>query len=116
LLGIGFSNTVQAFAGFMDVAVTTKQVAPNVVLVNGAVGGMSAARIQNPDDEASGTQYWNSVDERLKAAGVSRAQVQVVWIKETIPRRHLGGFPAYVKTLQAELTRVVQVVHQRSRR
>src|SRR5262249_7967735 len=70
LLGIGFSNTVQAFNGLMQVAKEDPVVNPKVVLVNGAVGGMSAFRIQNPDDNASGTKYWNTVDDRLKAAGV----------------------------------------------
>jgi hypothetical protein len=110
LLGVGFSNTVQAFAGFMEVAGTDKQLNPRLVLVNGARGGMSACRIQNPDDKGSGTAYWKTVDDRLRAAGVTRAQVQVIWIKETDPGPHQGGFPKYVQTLQAELTRIVQIL------
>jgi hypothetical protein len=113
LLGIGFSNTVQAFAGFMQVAQADKEINPRVVLVNGARGGMSAFHIQNPDDKASGTTYWTSVDDKLKAAGVTRAQVQVIWIKETNPAPHQGAFPKYIQTLQAELTRIVQILPKR---
>ena len=49
VLGIGFSNTVQVYSGFMQVAKEDKEINPRVVLVNGAVGGMSANMIQDPD-------------------------------------------------------------------
>jgi len=113
LLGIGFSNTVQAFAGFVKVVQRDRGVNPKLVLVNGAVGGMSAAMVQNPDDQKRGTQYWATVDERLKAAGVTRPQVQVVWIKETDPAPHEGGFPKYTQALESELTKIVQTLRQR---
>ncbi len=109
LLGIGFSNTVQVFNGFMKVAKDDKELNPKVVLVNGAVGGMSANMIQDPD-KGRGALYWKTVDERLKEAGVTRAQVQVIWLKETNPAPHEGGFPQYAKTLQSELTRIVQLL------
>jgi hypothetical protein len=110
LLGIGFSNTVQAFAGFMQAARDDKEVNPQLVLVNGAMGGMSAHMVQDPSDQGRGTKYWSGVDDKLKAAGVTRAQVQVIWIKETNPAPHAGGFPSYIRALQAELTRIVQVL------
>jgi hypothetical protein len=113
LLGIGFSNTVQAFHGFMEVAERDPEINPKLLLVNGAVGGMSAAMIQDPDDGKRGTQYWNTVDDRLKAGGATRAQVQVIWIKETDPAPHEGSFPGYIRTLESELTRIVQVLPAR---
>jgi hypothetical protein len=113
LLGVGFSNTVQSFNGFMQVAQEEQGLNPRVVLVNGAVGGMSANMIQNPDDNGRGAKYWATVDERLKAAGVTWPQVQVIWLKETNPAPHEGGFPKYIQTLQAELTRIVQLLPAR---
>lgn len=113
LLGIGFSNTVQAFNGFQEAVQADPQVNPHLVLVNGAVGGRSAAMIQNPDDQKLGTQYWATVDERLQAAHVTREQVQVVWIKETDPAPHQGGFPKYIQTLEQELTKIVQILPRR---
>src|SRR5439155_18736621 len=77
-----------------------------------AVGGMTAAMTQNPDDGGSGTRYWATVDQRLKEAGVTRAQVQAVWVKQA-DARPTTGFPAYAQTLQAELTRIVQVLAAR---
>jgi hypothetical protein len=112
LLGVGFSNTVQAFSGFMEVARGDKDISPKVVLVNGAVGGMSANMIQNPD-EGRGEKYWVTVAERLKAAGVTPVQVQVIWLKETNPAPHKGAFPKYIQDLQAELTRIVQILPRR---
>jgi enterochelin esterase-like enzyme/dienelactone hydrolase len=113
LLGVGFSNTVQVFNGFMNAAADGRDFHPQVVLVNGAMGGMSARMVQDPDDKGTGTKYWSRVDEQLKAALVTRAQVQVVWIKETNPAPHEGGFPKYTAALQAELTRIVQVLPKR---
>jgi Putative esterase len=114
LLGIGFSNTVQSFNGFVQRAAEDRGINPKVVLVNGAMGGMSARMVQDPDDKVSGTKYWTAVDDRLKEAGVTRAQVQAIWIKETDPAgQQQGGFPRYTRDLQTELSRIVQVLPRR---
>jgi hypothetical protein len=113
LLGIGFSNTVQAFGGFMKVAADETGLNPRVLLINGAVGGMAAQMVQQADT-GRGKQYWDSIDEKLKAAGVTRAQVQVVWIKETNPEQlNEGGFPKYIRDFQAQLASIVRIVHER---
>jgi hypothetical protein len=109
LLGIGFSNTVQAFNGFKLVAAGDQEINPRIVLINGAVGGMSAEMIQDPD-EGRGTLYWATVDDRLKAAGVTRAQVQVVWIKETNPSRNDVKFPKGAQDLQGQLGKIVRIL------
>ena len=112
LLGIGFSNTVQAFNGFMKVARDDPSINPRVLLVNGAVGGMSAEMVQQADS-GRGKQYWDTVDERLKAAAVTRAQVQVVWIKETNPQGGQPAFPGNAQALQAQIGHIVRIVHER---
>jgi hypothetical protein len=113
LLGIGFSNTVQAFNGFMQVAAKDPSLNPKVVLVNGAVGGMAAEMVQQTET-GRGKQYWETVDERLKDVGVTRAQVQVVWIKETNPQQlNIGGFPKAVQDFQSQLSNIVRIVHDR---
>lgn len=113
LLGLGFSNTVQAFNGFMQVAKEDKYLNPKLVLVNGAKGGRSAFMIQNPDDGKWGTDYLQDVDKKLRAAGVTRRQVQVVWIKETNPNLPDPGFPKFTQDLQAQLGIIVRLVHKR---
>jgi hypothetical protein len=114
LLGIGFSNTVQAFNGFMKVAEREESTLnPHLVLVNGAVGGMAAQMVQQADTDR-GKQYWIAVDQKLEDAGVTRAQVQAVWIKETNPQQlNVGGFPKEVQDFQAQLANIVRLVHDR---
>src|SRR5262249_25409499 len=65
--------------------------------------------IQDADDKGSGTRYWTTVDERLKSAGVTRAQVQAVWIKQA-DAGPSQGFPKYAQTLQEELANIVRLL------
>ena len=111
LLSVGMSNTSQASNGFQKVLVGAAGINPQVVFVNGAQGGMTAARIQDPDS-ADGTKYWGEVDLRLQNAGVTRNQVQVIWIKEADAGPN-QGFPGYAKKLEVELTRIVQIFPKR---
>lgn len=128
LLGIGFSNTVQSFDGFMATAREDKALNPRLVLVNGAHGGRSAFMIKNPDDHATGEHYWKTwVPEHLATAGVTAAQVQAIWLKETDATLAPGqmkmmglsgayetplhmGFPKGARTLQGELEKIVEVM------
>jgi hypothetical protein len=112
LLSIGMSNTSQASTGFAKRLAGFTEKNPHVVFVNGAVGGQTAAAIQDPDDNGRGTKYWATVDQRLEQAGVTRAQVQAVWIKQADagPKE---GFPAYAQKLQGELTKIVQIFPKR---
>jgi hypothetical protein len=112
VMSVGMSNTNQSWAGLLRVARGDKAINPHVLLVNGAVGGQTAAAIQDDEDGGRGTQYWKTVDERLKAAGATRAQVQAVWIKQADAGPN-QGFPAYAKKLEGELSRIVQVLHKR---
>ncbi len=112
LLTIGMSNTMQATTGFQQAASGDSEINPQVVIVNGAQGGQTAARTVDPDDGASGSAYWKGVDDRLKSAGVSRGQVQAVWIKQA-DASPTEGFPEYAIKLENELARIVQVVHRR---
>jgi len=112
LLTIGMSNTNQATNAFIQLANASADKSPAVVIVNGAQGGMTATRIKNPNDGGSGSQYWSVVDDRLRAAGVTRAQVQAVWLKQANagPRE---GFPGYARTLQQEMGTIVQLLPSR---
>lgn len=112
LLSVGMSNTAQASQGFAPLLAKFADKNPALVFVNGAQGGMTAKAIENPDDSKTGTTYWTKVDEALKTAGVSPAQVQTVWIKQADAGPN-QGFPAYAKTLQAELAKIVQILPAR---
>jgi hypothetical protein len=109
LLSVGMSNTSQASGGFQQAIQGDRGINPHVLFVNGAVGGMTARAIQNPNDNGPGTKYWTEVAQRLAKAGVTSVQVQAIWIKEADagPRE---GFPGYARTLEEELTRLVQLL------
>jgi hypothetical protein len=112
LLSVGMSNTTQEFSAFRALADASPRKNPKLLLVDGAQGAMPAAAIQNPDDHASGTRYWTTVDERLGAVGATRAQVQAAWIKEA-DAGPSQDFPDYARKLQGELQRIVQAMHSR---
>jgi hypothetical protein len=112
LLSVGMSNTSQASDGLARQLRGYADKNPALVFVNGAQGGMTAKAIQNPDDNATGTRYWTTSDDRLKKAGVTPLQVQAVWIKQA-DAGPSSGFPKYAQTLQAELKNVVQVIAKR---
>jgi hypothetical protein len=112
LLSVGMSNTTQVFSAFKRIANADSEKNPRLVLVDGAQGGMTAAKIKDPGDNRFGTKYWGVVDRRLKEGGVTREQVQAAWIKQA-DAGPTQGFPGYARTLQAELAQVVQAMHER---
>jgi hypothetical protein len=111
IMSVGMSNTGQMSQGFQRHFQADTDHNRAVVFVNGAQGGMTAFAIQDPKT-GSGATYWAEVDNRLQKAGVSRAQVQVVWIKQADARPQ-EGFPAYAKKLKAELAKIVQLLPAR---
>ena len=112
LLSVGMSNTTQEFSVFKRIADAETRRNPKLLIVDGAQGGMAALQIVDPGDNATGTRFWRTVDERLAAAGASREQVQAAWVKQA-DIRPTEEFPKHARKLQAELARIVQVLHAR---
>jgi hypothetical protein len=112
MLSVGMSNTTQEFSAFKRIADADAEKNPALVLVDGAQGGMTARAIKNPDDRTTGTRFWSVVDERLKAAGLTREQVQIAWIKEA-DANPTEGFPKYAQTLRDELRQIVRAMKVR---
>jgi hypothetical protein len=112
LMSVGMSNTSQLSQGLEAALRQADGLHPQFQFLNGAQGGMTAEAIQNPDDGGRGAQYWRVVDERLQQAGVTRQQIQAVWIKQADagPRQ---GFPDYARKLEGELQKIVQVIQAR---
>lgn len=105
LLGVGMSNTTQEFSRFKEVAEGDAAKAKHVVIVDGAQGGQAAAEwIESADG-----RIWQTVEARLKSAGVTAAQVQAVWLKQA-NKRPTEGFPAHTKKLEADLAQLVQML------
>jgi hypothetical protein len=135
---IGFSNPSIESEDFLRVANADPQKSPEVVMVNGCIGGRSAvmwawdgadvlpaAEQERLDREmdllhmpktqrrsAVGTpkDTWPTLAKRVKDAGLSPLQVQVAWLKhvEANPKP-LGDFPAHARALQADITAVLQI-------
>lgn len=82
-LSIGMSNTRNEFNSFLPLANADPLRHPQVKVVNGAIGGMDAVRISDPD-----APYWGMVDSILAGQGLTPMQVQAVWLKEKILKVH----------------------------
>ena len=107
LLSLGMSNTTQEFRVFKKLADADPEKNPRLVIVDGAQGGQSAEVTADP-----GVRFWRVIDQRLEAAGVTRKQVQVAWMKQAI-QRPSRPFPEEVKVLQGHLLTNVQILADR---
>lgn len=104
LLSVGMSNTTQEFSMFKTWADTLKVKSPRVVVVDGAQGGQTASVIANPT-----AAFWNVIETRLRAAGVTARQVQVIWMKEA-NAGPTTGFPRYAQDLERDLATIVRAL------
>lgn len=98
LLSVGMSNTTQEFSRFKQLADADPEKSPILIIVDCAQGGQTAARWAAGTD----SQVWQRALQRLKAAGVTPQQVQVVWLKQA-NAGPTEGFPGYAKKLQADI-------------
>jgi hypothetical protein len=107
MLTIGMSNTTMESQTFLRLAAADPDVNPRLVLVDGAQGGQTAAITAKSD-----ANFWNVVEKRLQAAGVTAAQVQVVWLKQA-NARPTKPFPAEAKRLQVNLVNTLQNLREK---
>ncbi len=106
-ISVGMSNTTQEFSLFKQRADRDADKNPRVVIVDGAQGGWTAARIMD-----NGAQYWSTLDARLAAAGVTAAQVQAAWMKEADAQPR-SPFPEHARLLESEMKGVAQTLRSR---
>jgi hypothetical protein len=107
LMSLGMSNTAGVWVTFKEMADRDPQKSPQVVIVNGAVGGAGAQSwAKGP---SSGP--WQTFAQRIKEAKVSPNQVQVVWIKHADPMPSPDEKPlAYAKNLKTWLASIVRTL------
>jgi hypothetical protein len=106
LLSIGMSNASAEFSAFKRSSDNDALVNPKLVVVDGAQDGFDATNI------IARPAYWDNVDTRLSAAGVTASQVQVVWLKEAIAGEH-RRFPKDAKALQTSLRKIINTMRLR---
>jgi len=107
MISVGMSNTTMKFQTFQKIAATDHTLNPKLVLVDGAQGSQVAWITSNPR-----MPFWDVVDERLTAAGVTRNQVQAAWLLQANPGPY-RPFPAEAKELEANIADTLRVMHDR---
>ena len=108
LLSVGMSNTTQEFSRFKQLADSDPKKSPQLVIVDGAQGGQAAAQWATSSD----SRVWQTVDQRMKTAGVNDKQVQLVWLKQA-NIRPTEEFPEHAKKLQANITTILHMLKKK---
>ncbi|MGI8956534.1 MAG: PKD domain-containing protein [Chthoniobacterales bacterium] len=113
LISIGLSNTTFEFSdgpeSFKPRADADPSKNPKVTIVDGAQGGRDAVDWADPQGEA-----WSTLSQRLADAGLSAAQVEVVWMKLALDTpQGYGSFPVHAQVLQTNLETVIRLVKSR---
>jgi len=97
------------FSRFIEVANADPDKSSAVVIVNGALGGQDAARWSTPD-----APTWQSLDRKLKDAGLTPAQVQVMWVKHArIQPAQYGDFPKHAQELKGHILASLNIARER---
>jgi len=115
LLSLGMSNANLEFGGglqFQAQAFKARAEADNakdsnVIVVDGTQPGTDAAEWADPTDDV-----WTNAISKVTAAGLTRKQVEIVWMKHAVIDP-TGGFPGSAQSLQALLTTIAQNVLQK---
>src|SRR2546425_6202380 len=107
LMSIGMSNTTMEYQTFMKMAAQDKELNPRLVLVDGAQPGQSA--LETSDTKSN---YWNVVEQRMTAAGVTARQVQAVWMFQVVVTPY-RPFPLDVRRLRNLMVDTLHVASDR---
>jgi hypothetical protein len=107
LLTVGMSNTTQESQVFQRLAAADPDLNPHLVIVDGAQGGQTANVTARPD-----ANYWSVNAARLRAAGVTAEQVQMVWLKQA-NAGPTQPFPIEAKKLEADLVQALHNLHEK---
>ena len=139
MISIGMSNTTMEFMTFKKLADADPAKSPQVVIVDTAQGGRTAGSwanslsgntkrsevpLQNerykgtpgenqPDQEKFGAGHtvWEEADRRIRLAGATPQQVQVVWIK--LAGSIKLGYPEHIQQYQGHLATIVRLAKSR---
>jgi Putative Ig domain len=102
-ISIGQSTTQQPFIEFMSLANADPSKNPNLVIVNGATGGATAA-----DLASTKSNFWSVIlNDYLPNAGVTANQVVTAWVND-VNGGPSGTFPSDMTTLQGDYESIAQ--------
>lgn len=113
-ISFGMSNTTMEFQTFQKMLEPLK-LNPALAVVDCAQGGMiTSAWAKEMKNPRTGGTPWEELARRLQAAGVSPAQVQVVWMKQAEARPAGDGeFPAHIQKFQENMVTGLQKLKAR---
>ncbi len=107
-ISIGMSNTRNHFTEFLPIANADPDKSARVNVVNAAQGGQPADDIDDPL-----APYWTFVDNAVAGAGMTNAQVQVVWMLQANRAGSLPGFPLHAEQLRDQLITICMILHDK---
>lgn len=112
MLSIGMSNTTMEFARFKQMADEDARKNGKLVIVDGAQGGKDAAAWAVGEGKEA---VWQVADQRIKAAGVTNQQVEVVWIKQALAQvaSKYGEFSKSADVLRDDVAEIVRLAKVR---
>ena len=116
LVSIGMSNTTQEFSAFVRLANADPAKSPEVLVVDGAQGGMDARAWAEPEklNRPGARDPWKVLDERLRQAGVSAKQVQAAWVKQArITPGTIGEFPKHAEEMKGHMVTILHKLKDR---
>ncbi|MBI5803695.1 SGNH/GDSL hydrolase family protein [Candidatus Pacearchaeota archaeon] len=118
LLTTGMSNVAQESKEFIQ---SYKPKNKNLIIVNGAQGGVDAVDMSGFGTEKSREEfnrYWNEIlPDNLEKEGVDAKQVQVVWLKQALSSPGLNeetkNFPDDANELKKNLLQITKILEQK---
>lgn len=97
LIALGASTVAMFSNGLEKQVPATAGINNELVFVNCGIGGQDLSDIMDPT-----ANFWGVIDSRVKAAGLTLEQVQVLWFQEDNLRNKDNGFDARVNQLTKE--------------
>jgi hypothetical protein len=102
---ISMSNANQEWSAFKQMADTDDHRNSRVRLITGAAGGQSLDVIRDPN-----AAYWSDLASKIDAAGLTPAQVQVVWLKMADAEPTTLAFPMHALHLKIHAREVLHIL------
>jgi len=113
LLTHGMSNTTNESQRFIELANADPGKNPAVLVVDGAQGGVDSRQWVSGKPTRSGANPWDRLAQRIKLAGATPQQVQVVWMKHAVARvGQYGEFPKHAQQLQNDMGQIVRLLKE----
>jgi hypothetical protein len=105
---LGMSNATMEFGATELLFDSNAMRNARVIMLNTALGSHPIEIINDPNED-----YWTLLDARITAAGLSRAQVQVLWIKQAFGTSPTTLFPQHARALQEQYVLLINQAKQR---